>query len=108
MLYAKLKGSKMATNKDEFEKIHGTLDKLDSRLDTVDITLTKQEMNLCEHMKRSDRAEQMIEMLSKELKHISNEEIKPVQKHVNMVQGAIKFIGVSATLIAILKGLGVI
>ena len=67
-------------------KLDKKIDKLDSRLDHVDITLIKQEAQLAEHIRRTNILEQKLE---------------PVEKHVTMVNGVLKFIGLLAVIAGI-------
>lgn len=61
------------------------LDKLDTRIDNIDITLAKQHLSLEEHIKRSNMLEAKLE---------------PVEKHVNSVNAVLKFAGGIAILLA--------
>jgi hypothetical protein len=63
--------------------IHDMLVKLDDRLDGIDLTLVRHDENLKTHMHRTELLE---------------EELKPVRKHVYMVQGVGAFIGLLALL----------
>lgn len=67
----------MADTKDVLKRIEDKIDRLDSRVDNVDVTLAKQHMSLEEHMKRSLANEQAVEVLSSSL--------KPVFDHVTIV-----------------------
>lgn len=66
--------------------LHDLVAKIDARLDDMAETLTKHDVNLETHMKRSDMLEQ---------------ELKPIRKHVYMVQGVGAFISLLALLAAI-------
>lgn len=73
------------------------LEKLDSRIDNIDITLAKQSVilenqhaSLEVHIKRTDLLEAKLE---------------PVEKHVDMVAGALKLIGLIGAMIGIITGL---
>lgn len=68
--------------KNRVDRIEDKVDKIDERLDSIDKTLAVNTESLQIHMKRSDALESMI---------------KPVQKHVDMVEGALKLIGLVAT-----------
>lgn len=68
------------------KKILDKLDKIEDRLDGIDITLAKQEINLAEHMRRSDSIESYVQHLE--------DKFVPVEKHVIMVNGIVKFIGI--------------
>jgi len=67
-------------------------EKIDQLIDTqqdMNETLIRQELNLKEHMRRTE---------------ILEDEIKPIVKHVAMVKGAGVFLAVIATLASIWKG----
>lgn len=66
------------------------VDGLDSRLDSVDKTLVKQEENLKLHMYRTDLNEKATAAIV--------EELKPIKKHVNFWDAAFKIIGVVFTI----------
>jgi hypothetical protein len=71
--------------------IHDMLVKLDVRLDSVDETLIRHDENLKDHMRRTSLLE---------------EELKPIRKHVFMIQGVGAFIGLLAliaTIVAVFK-----
>jgi hypothetical protein len=88
-----------------FEK---KVDSLDSRLDSVDKTLVKQEANLGEHMRRTELAEKNIEKVQQDSKEAVTKletEMAPVKKHVAHVEGFLKGIGLLATVVSLLAGL---
>lgn len=58
--------------------------KFDERLDAIDKTLVKQEENLRHHMYRTELAEKRIEQL--------DDDLKPIQDHVNTVSNIGKII----------------
>lgn len=65
------------------DRLESKIDKITEQLSEMNVTMAKQEVNLQLHMKRSDLLEkQMI----------------PVRKHVAMVHGVVKFIGVLSIL----------
>lgn len=67
------------------QRILDKLDEMDKRIDNIDITLAKQHVSLEEHIKRTNLLE---------------EQLKPVNKHVDMVNGALKLLGFIAVLLA--------
>jgi hypothetical protein len=70
------------------QKLDKVVDKMDSMYKTMQgqaLTLTEQSVTLKEHIRRTELAEKNIEAIRREL--------KPVQKHVAMVHGALKLIG---------------
>lgn len=79
------------------KRIEIKVDKLDARLDSMTVIQTRQEMNLKEHMKRSDLLEKKLE---------------PVETHVMKVTWAVKGIlwaaGVIGGVAVTLKQLGII
>ena len=81
----------------EIESIEKKLELLDMKVDAINVTMAKQEVNLYEHMKRSDTLEQMMMQMKKEM--------KPVEKHVLMVEGVIKFLGVLSLGLSVLGGI---
>lgn len=70
----------------DFTRLFDKLDSLDERLNNIDITLAKQETSLAEHIRRTNLLE---------------EKLEPVEKHVTMLNGVAKFIGLSALLAGI-------
>lgn len=64
------------------------------RLDAIDKTLVKQEATLAEHIRRTENLERIIELMQ--------DEAKPVQKHVIMVEGVLKFLGVVSIFLSII------
>lgn len=71
---------------------------LDKRLDNIEKVMIVQEVNLKSHMQRSDHLEAIVESLQEK-------EIKPLTRHVAMVEGGIKLIGLIALLLGIITGL---
>lgn len=72
------------------------LDKIVEHIGNIDITLAKQSVQLESHIKRTEIAEQNIDMLRKDF--------KPVEKHVMMVSGALKLVGALALVASIVEG----
>ena len=64
------------------------LNKLDDKLDNIDKTLVKQEVNLAEHMRRTDLLEKK---LDKDMEILLND-LEPIEKHVERVKGVTKFL----------------
>lgn len=69
----------------KLEKLDEKLEKINERLNSVDITLAKQEVNLQEHMRRTELNEIAVEKIS--------QSIIPIYKHINMLEGILKFFG---------------
>lgn len=75
-------------------KLDAVYDEVDKRLDSIEKVLILQEENLKIHMQRSQHLENMVDRM-KEV------EVKPLTKHVHMVEGVFKFIG----LLSVIAGL---
>lgn len=75
---------------DNVKRLEDKLDKIDSRIDNIDITLARQSEILDIHIKRTNLLE---------------EALKPIEKHVAMVNGALKLIGLMATIAAIIEAI---
>lgn len=71
---------------DRLNRIEGKVDKIVEHVSSIDVTLAKQHESLKDHIRRSDLLEQ---------------KLIPVEKHVAMMQGALKLIGLMATLAGI-------
>ena len=84
-------------NKELILEIYKKLDILDMRVDSIDKTMIKQEINLADHMKRSDALEAMMSQLRKDM--------RPIEKHVLMIEGVIKFLGILSIGLSVIGGL---
>lgn len=73
----------------------------DRRLDNIEKVMISQEINLKDHMRRSDNLEKLVNVLQE--KH--DLELKPLNRHVSMVEGAFKLLGVLALIVTIITGL---
>jgi hypothetical protein len=71
---------------DDLKRFEFKLDKIDQRINNIDVTLAAQHESLKDHIRRTN---------------ILEDQIKPIQKHVAMVDGITKFIG----LLGILAGI---
>ena len=91
--------AQLAALHDKTDRQHNELDK---RLDNIEKVLIAQEMNLKEHMRRTDTLEAILETV----RETSATELKPLQKHVTMVEGVFKFLGLVALLLSIVSGVG--
>ncbi len=70
------------------DRVHDKLDKVVESISEINVTLAKQSVSLEEHIKRSNMLEA---------------KMVPVEKHVAMVNGALKFIGLLGILAGILE-----
>lgn len=82
---------------EQFEIINGKLDKLDSRIDNIDITLAKQSVILEDHQRRSIANEANVEMLRKD-------DVAPMQVKWANVEGALKLLGGIAAVVGVIAG----
>jgi hypothetical protein len=90
----------------DFKHLFGKLEEIEARLSSIDKTLIKQEMNLERHMLRTDQNEELIQQnaeRNEELFKQYNNELAPIKKHINMVEGVVKFIGIVSLLAGILQ-----
>lgn len=71
-------------------RIEMKIDDALEHLSSIDVTLAEQHMSLKEHMRRTALLEA---------------EILPIRKHVDMMTGAIKMIGVIATVLGIVEAI---
>lgn len=69
------------------------LDRIDSRVGNIDVTLGKQHEQLVEHIKRTKQNE---------------DQITHINKHVYMVEGGLKAFGAVSAVLGLLKLLGLI
>lgn len=79
-------------NSNDFDRIHDKLDVVRDNIAEINVTLAKQHISLVEHMRRTA-------LLEEETKKLQAS-ITPIQKHVAMVQWALK----AAVAIAVLLG----
>lgn len=79
----------MADDK-RIERIETKIDDIADHLSSIDITLSAQHISLKEHIRRTTLLEQ---------------ELRPVKKHVMMVEGAFKLIGIMAAIAAIYEAI---
>lgn len=80
------------------KRIDEMYNEVDERLDNIEKVLILQEENLKIHLKRSDNLETLIDRLKEN-------DIKPISKHVAMVEGAAKLIGIAAVGVSIVSGI---
>jgi len=85
-------------------QMHTHYEDNDKRLDNIEKVLIAQEINLETHMKRSDNTEQMLIEQRAYIEDIREKELKPLHKHVNMIEGAFKFLGILGIVISIVGG----
>lgn len=79
---------------DNFDKrIETKIDNIIEDIGDIKITLAKQHVTLDEHIRRTE---------------ILEEEMKPVKKHVYMVDGALKALGILGILAGILEAISIV
>jgi len=80
---------------DILKRIEGKIDVLDTRLDSVDVTLAKQEVSLSEHIRRTEIIEGRLE---------------PIESYMDKTKGVLVFVAflasISGLVTLILKVLG--
>lgn len=72
------------------KRLEDKIDKIVDNISDINITLAKQSTILDEHVRRSTNLEDRVE---------------PLEKHMHMIQGAIKVIGLVAIFAAIIEGI---
>ena len=73
---------------DHFKRLESKIDKIDDRLGSIDRTLAANTVSLVEHVRRTNILESKLE---------------PIETHVAMIQGIVKFIAILAAVAAIAK-----
>ena len=68
------------------ERIYDLLNKISEDISELKITSAKQEENIKEHIRRTELAEENIQLI--------REEIKPLKEHVVAINGTLKIIGI--------------
>jgi len=74
------------------DKLDTKLDKISERLNSVDVTLAQQHESLKIHIRRTELLE---------------EKLEPVEKHVAMMSGALKLVGILGLIAGIFEGISV-
>lgn len=84
--------------KDIITKIEDMHEEFDNRLDSIERVLILQEENLKTHMARSNHLETIVEKLK-------DQELKPIARHVAVVEGVFKVIGITISALGVLAGI---
>lgn len=84
-------------DKDEKTRLYSTLDKIENRLDSIDVTLVRQNVTLEEHIKRTKIAEENLNILSSR--------IEPLEIRIKLIDQILKAIGLLFTLGSTFTGL---
>lgn len=75
---------------DKLLRIENKIDKMSDRIGSIDVTLASQHESLKEHIRRTELLEKVVE---------------PIQKHVIILNGAMKLLVLIATLFTGVEGL---
>jgi hypothetical protein len=78
---------------EKLDKIVEKLEKMDSRLDSIDVTLAIQKTQLGEHIARTAIAEARLDKI--------DDKLEPIQIHVGRVEGAVKAAGFGASILGV-------
>lgn len=78
---------------DLHQKIDRHYESTDSRLASIEKTQVKQEANLGEHMRRTELLESGQTGILSYIKTIEKEDIAPIKRHVHIVEGVLKGLG---------------
>lgn len=73
------------------------LEKLDARIDNIDVTLAKQQVSLDYHIKRSDQADHAIKIIS--------ERMEPIEQHTDRVNFTTKVLAALGAIITFAVGI---
>jgi hypothetical protein len=87
-------------NEEEMARILDKLDRIDNKIHDIDKTLVRNTADLEKHMLRTEQNEEMIKIMS--------DDVKPIKKHVAHMEGALKLAGVVAILAGIAKSFGIL
>lgn len=68
---------------DELNGIHDKLDKMNDVMTQIQVSQARMEINVSEHIRRTEIAEEHIDLIRKEL--------EPVKEHVSQVRAVVKF-----------------
>lgn len=79
-------------------KIEKKIDKIDDRLNSIDITMVRQQVILDEHVKRSNTLEGLYH-------NIKEKDIEPLKNELNQIKGIFKFITMGSAFISAIIGI---
>ena len=74
--------------REDIQRIEAKLDKVTDRLSNIDSTLAAQHVSIAEHIRRTNLLEN---------------DLKPVKRHVTMVEGVLKFLGALAMIAGLIE-----
>jgi hypothetical protein len=79
------------------ERIYEVLDKISDDVSELKVTSAKQEENLKEHIRRTELAEENLEIL--------RTEIQPLKEHVIVINGILKIVGAVSVIVGSIAGM---
>jgi len=79
------------------DRIYEMLDKISEDISDLKVTSAKQEENIKEHIRRTELAEENIQMI--------RDEIQPLKEHVIAINGILKVIGIISIIIGCAAGI---
>jgi hypothetical protein len=78
------------------QRLYELLDKISEDISQLKVTTAKQEENIKEHMRRTELAEENLQMI--------RQEIEPLKQHVVAINGVLKVIGIISLVIGSAAG----
>lgn len=85
--------------------LNGEIKEIKNENRVISLTLAKQEANIAHHIYRTDKLEQLVEQNKKESESRDmtlQNEIEPLSKRAAMFDGAMKFLGISGSILGVL------
>ena len=79
------------------ERIYEVLDKISGDVSELKVTSAKQEENLKEHIRRTEIAEENLELIRKEM--------QPLKEHVIVINGVLKIVGAVSVIVGSIAGI---
>lgn len=90
------------------DRVEAKMDAQDARLDSIDRTQIKQEVNIGEHIRRTDLNEEQVKMNKAEsdakIESLRKDQ-EPLKRHVVIVEGMLKGLGLIAMLVSMGAGI---
>lgn len=79
------------------ERIYEVLDKISEDISDLKVTTAKQEENIKEHIRRTEIAEENLDLIRKE--------IEPLKEHVIVINGFLKIVGAISVIVGSVAGM---
>lgn len=79
------------------ERIYEVLDKISEDISALKVTSAKQEENIKEHIRRTEIAEENLDLIRKE--------IEPLKEHVIVINGFLKIVGAISVIVGSVAGM---